>query len=86
MEELNAPIPVEVLLSLKNLPAESIEKRVSRWHSGKHERSLASRVLPDLLEIPAGRRQLRYVWSKLIPTPEYILWRYRDSKTTSLLL
>lgn len=86
VEELNAPIPLEVFQSFKYLPAEGIEKRVSRWHSGKRERSLASRVLPDLLEIPAGRRQLRYIWSKLIPTPEYIRWRYRDTKTTSLLL
>ncbi len=73
----DAPLPPEALARLRALPVSAAEARVFRRHAGKQAASLSSRVLPDLAELPPGRR-LRYVWTKLAPSPAYMRDRYRD--------
>lgn len=81
-----APIPLESLSRLQALAVSPVEERAFRLHAGKLERSLASRVLPDLVELPAGRRQLRFIRAKLIPSPAYMRERYRNLNVRSLPL
>jgi hypothetical protein len=73
----DAPIPPDMLARLQALPASPAEERAFRRHAGKQGDSLSSRVLPDLAELPPGRR-LRFIWTKLAPSPEYMRDRYRD--------
>jgi hypothetical protein len=81
----DAPIPPGILARLQALPSSPAEERVFHRHAGKQVRSLSSRVLPDLAELPPGRR-LRFVWIKLAPSPEYMRDRYRDKAAPLPLL
>jgi hypothetical protein len=73
----DAPIPPDALARLQALPVSPAEERVFHRHAGKQVRSLSSRVLPDLAELPPGQR-LRFIWTKLAPSPEYMRDRYQD--------
>ena len=81
--EWDAPIPDAALERLRSLPVSSIEERLYQRHTGKHAGSLSSRVLPDLLELPAGR-QLRFIWAKLVPSAAYMRRRYEGLGRRSL--
>jgi hypothetical protein len=81
----DAPIPPDMLARLQTLPVSPAEERVFRRHTGKQVGSLSSRVLPDLAELPPGRR-LRFIWTKLAPSPEYMRDRYQDRGTPLILL
>jgi hypothetical protein len=81
-----APIPLDALAQLQTLAVSPVEERAFRLHAGKLERSLASRILPDLVELPAGRRQLRFIRAKLIPSPAYMRDRYLSLNVRSLPL
>jgi hypothetical protein len=80
-----APIPAAALDRLRAVAVSPEEERVFRRHAGKQVRSLSSRVLPDLLEIPAGRRP-RYILTKLVPSSDYMRDRYRGAPVRSLPL
>lgn len=78
--EWEAPIPDAVVEQLRALPVSADEQRLYRWHTAKHEGSLVSRVLPDLYELPGGRRKLRFIWAKLAPSADYLRKRYERPK------
>jgi len=74
--ELGAPIPDEVLTSCSSLSASPDETQVFAWHTAP-ERSAAQRIWSDIVYIPDWSRRLHYVLVKLLPSPSYMIPRYR---------
>ncbi len=74
--EWDVPLPGDVLEQLHALRASPAEGRVFTWLTAEH-RPVARRFWIDLASLPGWQQRLRFAWTNLFPSPDYMRSRYR---------
>lgn len=73
-----APVPADVLAQLAAMQPSPAERRVhADLTAGR--RPVARRFWADLMDLPDWRARGRYAWAHFVPSPAYMLARYRPA-------
>jgi len=73
--EDHAPIPTAVIERLQALEAGADEHRIGAYLSARN-RGAGVRFWTDVASMAGWRPRLRYAWTRLFPSPEYMQTRY----------